>query len=93
MIVTAKGRPIDNQIHVGGTGRACTSILPSMMTACQTYKGTREGSRRAGSQLANYQTDEGHDAARRYFSIGKKLSGLAASPVARASGSSPREHS
>jgi len=92
MIETVKARRIDNEIHVGGMGRACTSAL-LLMTVCQTYKGTREGSRRADNQLANYQRDEGHDAAQWWIWLGKKSSGLVARPVARASGSLPPEHS
>jgi hypothetical protein len=76
-----------------GTERACTSNLLLMLTVYQTYKGTREGSRMEGIQLANYQTDVGHDAARPSFWLEQKSFALAARPAARASESSPREHS
>lgn len=64
-----------------------------MMTVCQMYKGTREGSRMGDTQLANYQTDVGHDGAQRSFWLERTLSVLAARPGARVSGSWPLEHS
>jgi len=66
MIGIVRGKRIDNETHaggMGGTGRACTSALLLMTAVCQMCKGTREGSHKAGNQLANCQRDEGHDAA------------------------------
>jgi len=65
-IAIVKARRTDNETRVGGIGgmeRACTWILPLMMTVCRTYRGTREGSHKVDNQLANYQTDGGHVAA------------------------------
>jgi hypothetical protein len=97
MIEIAKEMQIDNGSRVGGMGgmgRACTSaLLLMMMTVCQMYKGTREGSHMVDIQQANYQTDEGHDASQRSFSSGQKSFGPAARPVVHVSASLPREHS
>jgi hypothetical protein len=95
MIAIAKGMPNDNGTRVGGMGakeRAYTFRL-RLMTACQMYKGTREGSRMVDIQLANYQTGVGRDAVRYSFWLVRTSSALAARPVVHVSGSSPLEHS
>jgi len=71
MTGTGKERLTDNETRAGGMGgaeRACTSLLPLMMTGYQTCKGTREGSHKVDIQLVNYQTVEAHDAAQPSFS-------------------------
>lgn len=96
MIVIVRERRIDNEIRAEGIGaleRACTWNLLSMMTVCQMYKGTREGSRMGDIQLENYQTDVGHDAVRPSFWLEGMLFELAARPGARVFGSWPLEHS
>ena len=96
MIEIVRGKQIDNGTRVGGMGgmeRACTSALLLMMTVCQMYRGTREGSHKADIQLANYQRVEGHDGPQSSFSSGRKSFGLAARPVVHVSASLPPEHS
>lgn len=74
-IAIAREKRIDNGTHVGsmhGMEKACPSGLLLMLTVCQMYRGTREGSHMGGTQLANYQTVVGHDAAQQSFWLERK---------------------